>query len=154
DGAIVIGTPKSSDAIRSLNWQEDINKVGPEGFLIRSAQIGGHPVIPVASDGDLCALYGPFHLLRLMQIGAPPDQPDIAERPKVQVRMVDHWDNLNGTIERGYAGHSLWQWNELPDTLSPRYADYARATASLGLNAVALNNVNADFRILTPDYLR
>jgi alpha-glucuronidase len=154
DGAVVIGTPKNSDAIRSLNWQEDLSKLGPEGFIIRSAQIGGHPVIAVASDGDLGALYGTFHLLRLLQIGKPVDHLDIAERPKVQVRMVDHWDNLNGTIERGYAGRSLWQWNELPDKLSPRYADYARANASLGLNAVALNNVNADFRILTPDYLR
>jgi hypothetical protein len=72
-------------------------------------------------------MYGAFHLLGLMQTGRPIDKLDVAQRPKLQLRMVDHWDNLNGSIERGYAGRSLWQWSELPDKLSPRYADYARA---------------------------
>src|SRR5262249_17513067 len=63
-------------------------------------------------------------------------------------------DNLNGTVERGYAGRSLWQWDELPDKLSPRYTDFARTNASLGINGAAINNVNADYRILSPEYLR
>jgi alpha-glucuronidase len=154
DGTIVIGTPKNSRAVRELNLQADLAAAGPEGYLIRSENIMGVPLIAVASEGEVGALYGTFHLLRLMQTGQPLEKLNITERPKVQVRMIDHWDNLNGTIERGYAGRSLWQWNELPDKLSPRYADYARANASLGINAVAINNVNADFRILTPEYLR
>ena len=68
--------------------------------------------------------------------------------------MLDHWDNLDGSIERGYAGRSLWRWDELPEIVSPRYRDYARANASIGINAVALNNVNASAQILTPAYLR
>jgi alpha-glucuronidase len=153
DGALVIGTPKTSDAVRALNWQSELTALGPEGFLIRSAAIANHPVIAIASDGQLGALYGTFHFLRLLQTGQPSDRLDISQRPKVNIRMVNHWDNLNGTIERGYAGRSLWQWDELPDKLSPRYADYARANASLGINAAAINNVNADHRILNADYL-
>ena len=78
----------------------------------------------------------------------------IAERPLVQIRMLNHWDNLDGSIERGYAGRSLWQWDDLPAVVSPRYREYARANASVGINGASVNNVNADARILTPDYLR
>ena len=55
---------------------------------------------------------------------------------------MNHWDNLDGTIERGYAGHSLWKWDELPSVVSPRYEAYARANASIGINATVINNVN------------
>jgi alpha-glucuronidase len=154
DGALVIGTPKTSDAVAGLNWNDQLAKLGEGGFLIRSTSIASHPVTVVASENETGALYGAFHLLRLLQTGQPIDKLDIAQRPRLQLRMVNHWDNLNGTIERGYAGRSLWQWNELPDKLSPRYADYARANASIGLNAVAINNVNADHRILDAEYLR
>ncbi len=67
--------------------------------------------------------------------------------------MLNHWDNMDGTIERGYAGRSLWQWNELPGTLGPRYVDYARANASIGINGTVINSVNANVLVLTPDYL-
>ena len=63
--------------------------------------------------------------------------------------MLDHWDNLDGTVERGYAGASLWDWQTLPDYLDPRYTDYARANASLGINGTVLNNVNANAASLT-----
>jgi alpha-glucuronidase len=69
------------------------------------------------------------------------------------LRMLDHWDNLDGTVERGYAGRSLWDWQRLP-AIDPRQIDYARANASIGINGAVLNNVNADAHILTPDYLR
>jgi alpha-glucuronidase len=57
--------------------------------------------------------------------------------------MLNHWDNLNGSIERGYAGRSLWDWNALPEKVDPRLRDYARANASIGINGAAINNVNA-----------
>src|SRR5262249_25519156 len=79
---------------------------------------------------------------------------DLTSVPKVQRRMLNHWDNLNGTIERGYAGRSLWQWSELPGKIDPRYRDYARANASIGINATVLTNVNASAQVLTADYLR
>ena len=152
--AVIVGTPKNSAVVRELGWESDLGKAGPEGFLIRSTRVGRHPVTAIASDGEIGALHGAFHFLRLLQTGQPIDHLSITEQPGVQLRLMNHWDNLNGTIERGYAGRSLWQWNDLPDKLSPRYADYARANASIGINGAVINNVNADVRILTPEYLR
>ncbi len=66
---------------------------------------------------------------------------------------MDHWDNLDRSIERGYAGFSIWDWQKLPDYLDPRYVDYARAEASIGVNGVVLNNVGAQAAVLTPLYI-
>jgi alpha-glucuronidase len=153
DGALVVGTPANSAAIRGLGWQAELAKAGPEGYRIRAARIGNRQVIAIASDGEIGALYGAYHFLRALQTAQPIDRIDITERPKVQLRMLNHWDNMNGSIERGYAGRSLWQWNELPGTVSPRYVDYARANASIGINGTVINSVNANVLILTPDYL-
>src|SRR6185369_16137039 len=103
---------------------------------------------------DAGLLCGVFHLLRHLQTGKPLDAIAGGRAPRIGLRMLDHWDNLDGSIERGYAGRSLWRWDELPDTISPRYRDYARANASVGINAVALNNVNASAQILTAPYVK
>jgi alpha-glucuronidase len=71
----------------------------------------------------------------------------------VELRVLDHWDNLDRTVERGYAGFSLWDWHKLPDYLDPRYTEYARANASIGLNGTVLTNVNANATVLTAAYL-
>ena len=144
DGTVIVGTPGNSALVRDLNWTADLRAIGDEGYLIRSARIAKHPVTVIAANSEIGALYGAFHFLRLMQTGQPIDRLDITERPALQLRLMNHWDNPNGTIERGYAGRSLWQWNELPEKLSPRYADYARACASIGINGAVINNVNAD----------
>ncbi|MDO7845575.1 alpha-glucuronidase family glycosyl hydrolase [Hymenobacter sp. M29] len=98
-------------------------------------------------------LYGVFALLRQMQTGQAIASLNISSSPRIQYRLLNHWDNPNGTVERGYAGSSIWKWNELPQRLDPRYTDYARANASIGLNGVAINNVNASARYLTPEYI-
>jgi len=67
--------------------------------------------------------------------------------------MLNHWDNLDRTVERGYAGASLWNWHKLPGYIDPRYEDYARANASIGINGTVLTNVNANALVLTPMYL-
>ncbi len=109
----------------------------------------------ITAYNDLGLLYGTFALLRHMQLGLPLDQiTGAASTPKIQRRLLDHWDNLDRFVERGYAGQSLWEWFYLPEIRSPRYRDYARALASIGLNGVVLNNVNANALILTPVYLR
>ncbi len=153
DNAVVIGTPASSPLIRGLGWDADLASAGAEGFVIRPAPIDDHPVIAIASTGEIGALYGAFHFLRLLQTGQSIANLNVVEKPHIQLRLLNHWDNLNGTIERGYAGRSLWQWDELPGTLSPRYKAYARANASIGVNGAVINNVNADPRILTAEYL-
>src|ERR1035437_194211 len=153
DGAVLVGTPGNSALIRDLNWVADLGAVGNEGFIIRSTRIENQPVTVIAANTEIGALYGVFHFLRLMQTGQPLDKLDIAERPALQLRLMNHWDNPDGTIERGYAGRSLWQWSDLPGKLSSRYTDYARACASIGINGAVINNVNADPRMLAPETL-
>src|SRR5205085_1678811 len=92
-------------------------------------------------------------LLRLLQTGRPIAELHVSERPRLARRLLDHWDNLDGTIERGYAGRSLWRWDELPGRVDPRVEDYARANASLGINGSVVNSVNADPRSLSAPYL-
>ncbi|WP_434981307.1 alpha-glucuronidase [Daejeonia sp. YH14] len=120
-----------------------------EGYTI----ISDRNKITITSAKDTGLLYGVYHILRLQQTKAPLTQLNIREKPAYDVRILNHWDNLDGTIERGYAGHSLWKWEELPDKISPRYEEYARANASVGINAVVLNNVNASPEMLRTDYL-
>ena len=136
DGTLVLGTPASSAAVRSLGWTEELRGLGPDGFVIRSARVGGYRATVIASQGATGVLYGAFHFLRLAGTGARVDGLQVRERPRIALRMLDHWDNLDGSIERGYAGRSLWKWDELPGRVDPRVVDYARANASLGLSLI------------------
>jgi len=153
EGAVVVGTPRDSAIIRQLGWAKDLARAGAEGYVIRSAALGNRRVIAVASNGEVGALYGAFHLLRILQTTQPIENLGILQRPRIQLRLLNHWDNLDGSIERGYAGRSLWKWDELPNTLRPRYTDYARANASIGINGSVINSVNADARMLSAEYL-
>lgn len=153
-GSVIVGTPKSSPLIAGLSWDGQLAELGEEGFRIRSVRLGARPVTVIASSGETGALYGAFHFLRLLQTLQPIDRLDVSQRPRLGLRVLDHWDNLNGTIERGYAGQSLWDWKALPGTVDPRLRDYARANASVGINGSVLNNVNADARSLSNEYLR
>lgn len=152
--SVVIGTPKSSAAVRSLKLDAELARLGPEGFVIRNARVQGQSIIVIASAGETGALYGTFHFLRLIQTGRPITALNIAQRPDVKLRVLDHWDNLDRSVERGYAGKSLWNWEELPNTVDPRLRDYARANASIGINGSTLNNVNANSKFLTEEYLK
>lgn len=150
NGAILIGTPASSRLIAGLHLA--LNQAGDEGYCLESVQVGGHPVTVISANRDIGVLYGAFAFVRLIQTRALPRRLHVCDAPEISVRMLDHWDNLDGTIERGYAGHSLWNWNQLP-VIDPRLIDYARANASIGINGASLSNVNADARILRQDYL-
>jgi alpha-glucuronidase len=152
-GALVVGTPATSAVIAGLGWSAALALVGDEGYLIRSTSIGGRAATVIASQREAGALYGAFHFLRLIQTRQPIQALDIAERPRLALRLLNHWDNLDGTIERGYAGASLWNWAELPARGDLRVAEYARANASLGINGTVLNNVNARAESLSHDYL-
>ncbi|MCF8358324.1 MAG: alpha-glucuronidase, partial [Prolixibacteraceae bacterium] len=107
----------------------------------------------IASKTGIGALYGTFHFLRLLQTNQPIDGMRVEEKPKTTHRLLNHWDNLDRTVERGYAGFSIWDWHKLPDYIDQRYIDYARANASIGINGTVVSNVNANALILTPHYL-
>jgi alpha-glucuronidase len=120
-----------------------------DGFTIQSEQ--GR--ITISSPGETGLLYGVYHLLRLQSTGANTDSLQIKESPLYDLRILNHWDNPDGTVERGYAGRSLWNWDELPSVLSERYSEYARINASIGINGTVLNNVNASSGTLAPENL-
>lgn len=151
EGGLVLAT-SGSPLLAGLNLP--LAGLGREGYLIRSVRIGGRAVTLIAANGDAGLLYGSFRLLALLQTGGAIDGLDLADAPRLQLRVLDHWDNLDRYVERGYAGQSLWDWQKLPGYRDPRYTDYARANASIGINGVVLNNVNANAEILTAPYLR
>lgn len=121
-----------------------------DGYQIKSN--GQKTTIVSAQETGL--LYGAYCLLRLQATNSNLSNINLTEIPSYDVRILNHWDNLDGTIERGYAGYSLWKWDQLPSTLSPRYEAYARANASIGINATVLNNVNASPDMLKDEYLQ
>ena len=148
-GAIVAATPSTSPIVAALGWSDALARVGDEGYVIRTATVAGVPVTVVASTGEAGVLYGVFHLLRLIQTGEPIAHVDVAERPRIARRLLNHWDNLDGSIERGYAGRSFW-W---PEQVPARIADYARANASIGINGTVVNSVNANPQSLTAPFI-
>ena len=152
NNTLVIGSLKDP-AIASFGLRNELKQLGNEGYVIKSVQQKNKRITVVASAGESGLLYGVFHLLRLIQTQQFSDNINVVEKPSYQIRVLNHWDNLDGSIERGYAGHSIWKWDELPATVSPRYKEYARANASIGINATVLNNVNASPQMLSTENL-
>ena len=152
-GTVIAGTPETSPAIARLGWSADLARAGAEGYIVRTTTVDRHPVIVIASESEVGALRGTFHFLRLLQTRQSIRALNVVERPRIDRRLLNHWDNLDGTIERGYAGRSLWNWSELPERVDPRIEDYARANASIGINGTVINSVNANPASLTGPYL-
>ncbi|WP_437515717.1 alpha-glucuronidase family glycosyl hydrolase [Sorangium sp. So ce1099] len=151
-GAVVIGTATAS-LIKDLPLAARLGALGPEGYVVETADVGGQSVIAVAGNTEVGVLYGTFALLRHAQSHSALAGLSLGGSPRIEHRILNHWDNLDRTVERGYAGRSIWDWSALPGTLSPRYKDYARANASIGINGTVLTNVNANAQVLTPSYL-
>lgn len=107
----------------------------------------------ITASTDLGLLYGTFHFLRLLQTQSLLADIHILEVPETELRLLNHWDNLDRTVERGYAGFSIWDWHKLPDYIDQRYVDYARACASVGINGTVLTNVNANSLVLKSQYI-
>ncbi|MBB1285742.1 alpha-glucuronidase [Flavisolibacter sp. BT320] len=148
-GSLVIAVGKNS-----AGNGVDYLKLGKEGFAIQNTTTNGRKRLLITANTDVGALYGVFHFLRLLQTGQDIQKLAITSVPKIEHRVLNHWDNLNRHVERGYAGISLWNWHTLPGYIDQRYIDYARANASLGINGAALTNVNANALVLTDTYLQ
>ncbi len=150
--SLIIGTPESSSVMKTLVSDSMLpNTV--DGYLIKTLTVNGQQKIAIASKTDKGLLYGVFHFIRLVQANASITSLAINESPVIKNRILNHWDNLDGTVERGYAGSSLWEWHKLPGFTPTRYTDYARANASIGINGTVLNNVNTNALSLTVPYL-
>lgn len=126
-----------------------------EGYMLTDSSI-------IASS-SIGILYGAYDLLRLQETGNL-SHLSKTEKPAVNLRILNHWDNLDGSIERGYAGKSIWKWDEIildkagefkniNKDLRNRLITYARSNASIGINGAVLNNVNASPQMMTAEYL-
>ncbi len=147
----VLAARADDPALASLRL--DRAALGDDGYRVQRAQVAGRDVLLVTAASDIGLLYGAFAVVRHVRDGGDPARIDLSSVPQTKLRVLNHWDNLDGMVERGYAGQSLWDWWTLPDYKDPRYADYARANASIGINGTVLNNVNAKAESLTPFYI-
>ncbi len=152
NNCVVMGTPTNSAFIASISLP-DLQKVSTDGFIITTQKIKDKQCIIIAAKTDAGVLYGTFHFLQLIQTQQPINSLHIVSSPKIQYRLLNHWDNMNRTVERGYAGFSIWKWHLLPGYIDQRYRDYARANASIGINGTVVNNVNANVQMFSKEYL-
>lgn len=155
---------------KSLNLGEGYN------IYARPAQQGDNIQYEatITASNPIGLLYGAYELIRLQNTdayntGSGNQQNfskaiDKTEKPQVGLRILNHWDNLDGSIERGYAGKSIFKWEEIKlgkngkggsisKSLHDRLITYARANASLGINGSVLNNVNASPKMMTAEYI-
>ena len=167
DGAIVVGTPESSPLIASLNLGDALAQVGDEGYVIRSVTVNGKAATAIAGNTEIGALYGTYAFIRLMQTQKTIKELNISDKPKVNHRRLNNWDTerlyagTNATGEGSSTGgdgsifcfSSNSNNNRLPLILD-RYIIFARMCASVGINEITINNVNADYAYLSESYIQ
>lgn len=147
---IIFAAQSDLEEIAAVNEQlekslKEINfaNLNSEGFIIK--YFSENNLLIITSKTDKGLLYGTFALFREIQQENNLKDLDILSNPKNNLRMLNHWDNLDGGIERGYAGKSIfYKDNNLRNDLN-RIKDYARMLASIGINAVSVNNVNVSY---------
>jgi alpha-glucuronidase len=154
NASVFIGTASALSTNVLVLFQKELQTIGDEGFIIATKKINNQNKIIITANTDAGILYGAFQFIKLLQTQEDISNLNIVSKPSVKLRLLNHWDNLNRTVERGYAGFSIWKWHTLPDYIDDRYVDYARANASIGINGTALTNVNANAKILTQEYLQ
>lgn len=154
EGTLWVGTHEDP-IINNMGFIQELELCGEEGFVIRSVKLKGKNITVIAANTQAGILYGTFTFIRMMQSGQSLANLNIIEHPKYKLRLLNHWDNPDGTVERGYAGHSIF-WNRSIEAsvLEKHIMDYARANASIGINGVVINNVNAKPEILTKEYIK
>ena len=146
DGAV------SLCGIASVRVTRAMQSLSADGYFVESSRSGENPLTRI-NGSPVGMLYGSFALLRHLATGGDPVSIELVAAPKIEHRLLNHWDNLDRSVERGYAGLSLWDWMTLPELKSQRYVDYARANASIGINGTVLNNVNSRADSLTAEYI-
>jgi len=147
ENAIILGTLAD---LQQLHLSANLK---PDGYLLKTVRVDKLTYTIVTAANDRGVLYGAFALLRKIAIGESIGELDEQQSPHSPVRWVNHWDNLDGSIERGYGGRSIFWENQHIRADLTRVSDYGRMLASLGINGCSINNVNADRRVMTPDFL-
>jgi alpha-glucuronidase len=147
--AIVLGTAAE---VSSRFPGLPTRSTGPDGFWLGEQHLHGHAYLIIAGGNERGILYGAFGLLRRVAQGQSTANLDDLENPSASIRWADQWDNLDDTIERGYAGRSIFFAGGKVRADLTRVSKYARLLASVGINGCNVNNVNADSRTLTADF--
>ncbi|WP_075352036.1 alpha-glucuronidase family glycosyl hydrolase [Algoriphagus marinus] len=149
-----LGTRTQMSQFLSMTEQVEIKALGEDGYWMGPVEVNGKTHYAIIGNRPVGVLYGVYNLMKSIQTETFDKSLLISDYPKVKLRMLNHWDNLDKTVERGYAGASIWDWHKLPGYVDPRYIEYARANASLGINAVSVTNVNAKAIVLTTDFMK
>jgi alpha-glucuronidase len=150
EDALVLGTVAQIHAALPA-WIPPL-AVNDEGFTLQLLPISGHTEWIIAGKDDRGELYGVFHLLE--QIAQQKPFAADTESPSAPIRWVNQWDNFDGSIERGYAGRSIFFADGHVRQDLTRVSDYGRLLASIGLNGCTVNNVNANLHTLDPAMLQ
>lgn len=150
---------------KPVTLKRDKSMPDNDGYAIEPSAKGDGLTIRARRSAGL--MYGAYELLRIQSLKAGSQNAAealqtvrVSTSPAFNLRMLNHWDNLDGSIERGYAGKSIWKWDEIDGkrgtmsiAMRERLLMYCRANASLGINATVLNNVNASPQMLSPEYI-
>ncbi|KIP21917.1 Alpha-glucuronidase [Anoxybacillus ayderensis] len=153
---IWIGTLDDKELKDVLLDSEKFRSMYSDAYIIRSHIHNGKLRIYIAGKTSANTLYGVFHFLRLLQMKEDIHHLSIVEHSNNSLRMINHWDNMDGGIERGYAGKSIFFDNGQFTKNRRRIKDYARLLASVGINAVSINNVNVhqlETKLITEEFL-
>lgn len=151
NGRIIIGTAGDHSLLEgaltqlgssTLKANTNNKHKANDSYVISTGQDELGSYIALAGASDRAVIYAVFHFLKLLQLGEDVTDLNIQEMPVNGIRMMNQWDNMDGSIERGYAGESIfYENNKIVEDLS-RIQDYARLLASIGINAITINNVN------------
>jgi alpha-glucuronidase len=151
EAAIVVGTVEQVRTLdAAFNPPTDLQA---DAYALISTQIKGQNALVITGPTDRAVLYGAFALLRKIAEGESVSALNEVQQPSAPVRWVNQWDNLDGSIERGYAGRSIFFESRSVRTDLTRATEYARLLASVGINGCNVSNVNADLHILDPDFI-
>jgi alpha-glucuronidase len=150
ESVILLGT---FSELKAIAPGLEARELSPDGFLLTAQKIRGVDCLVVASPTGRGVLYGVFALLSKVARGESLAALNETQEPAAPIRWVDDWDNLDGRIERGYAGPSIFFENGAVRADLTRAGEYARLLASIGINGCAINNVNANPRVLEDDFL-
>lgn len=151
ESAFILGT---IDSIKPLISEKDLPKgLINDGFYVRTLDISGKSCILVTALNENGVLYGTFELLKKFASHQKIDNLNETQNPYSTIRYTNEWNNLDGSIERGFGGKSIFYANNNVVSNLSRANDYARLLASIGINGCAVNNVNANTRVIKPEFL-
>ncbi len=151
-GALILGTV-SDPTVAEIASANGLSVTEKDGYLIKKVSVDGNDATLILGESDSGVLYGTFKLLEILATEADISDLNLSDAPKIEWRVLNQWDNWDGSIERGYSGKSIYDWTTLPKMPDTRIEDFARANASVGINTIVINNVNSSTNYIDTRYL-